>query len=76
MNLRAKDIFNEEESKYNYSILRKMTSNVSMVDPYDKDQVKEMYKKAKRTVEVLSDILMLSTEDLGGTIEKEGPGLQ
>lgn len=53
-----------------------MTSNVSMVDPYDKDQVKEMYKKAKRTVEVLSDILMLSTEDLGGTIEKDGPGLQ
>jgi|TARA_B110000285_G_C15136393_1_gene627255 hypothetical protein len=47
-----------------------------MVDPYDKEQVKEMYKKAKRTVEVLSEILMLSTDELGETIEKDGPGLE
>lgn len=35
-----------------------------------------MYKKAKRTVEVLSDILMLSTDDLAATIEKDSPDLQ
>ena len=34
------DIFNEEESKNNYSILRKMTNNKNMeTEPYDKEQV-------------------------------------
>jgi hypothetical protein len=38
-------------------------------EPYDKELVLLLYQKAKRTVEVLSDLLMLSYEDLDNTFD-------
>ena len=46
-------------------------TNIDEKEPYDKEQYKDLYKKAKRTVEALSDILMLSHEELGDTIDQE-----
>ena len=55
------DVFSEDEAGYNYSLLRKRDAHTE--EPYD-DQILEMlFTKSKRTVEVLSECLLLSKND-------------
>lgn len=56
-------IFTEDESTYNFSLLRKRDQHSS--EPYDEEILGELFSKAKRTVEVLSEHLLLTagTED-------------
>ena len=58
------DIFTEEEACYNASFLRKKGQFGDT--QYDEIILDELYQKSKRTVQVLSDIMMLSEghEDL------------
>ena len=59
------DIFTEAEANYNASLLRKRAARQSGVqEPFKADVLEEVYQKARRTVEVLSERLLLST---GGT---------
>ena len=56
------DIFTEEEANYNASLLRKRASRQSGAqEPFKADVLEEVYQKARRTVEVLSERLLLST---------------
>jgi len=52
------DIFTEDESSYNYSLLRKRDQHAD--EPYDVLILEELFNKSKRTVEVLSEHLLLS----------------
>ena len=73
------DIFTEEEAGYNASLLRKGGSRgqAGSKETYDADLLVLLYKKARRTVEVLSDHLLLSTasveEDIADQLEKQNP---
>jgi hypothetical protein len=71
------DIFTEDESSYNYSLLRKRSQHAD--EPYDQEILEELFNKSKRTVEVLSEHLLLSRngqiEDIVDQLqlEKEHP---
>jgi hypothetical protein len=54
------DIFTEEEASYNASFLRKKGQEALGDTQYDEIILEELYQKSKRTIEVLSEILMLS----------------
>lgn len=52
------NIFTEDEAVYNFTILRKRDEHVD--ETYDEVVLDELFTKSKRTVEVLSEILLLS----------------
>ena len=51
-------IFTEEQASYNASLLRKQ-GNIKD-EPMDSSRLDDLFVKSKRTVEVLSDYLMLN----------------
>lgn len=53
------DIFSEEETNYNASLLRKKRE-AKDDQAYDQMQLEDLNKKARHTIQVLSDFLLLS----------------
>ena len=57
------DLFTEEEAKYNATLLKKRCERGGegdVIGKGDQSILEELYKKARRTVEVLSEHLLLS----------------
>ena len=55
------DIFTEEEASYNAMLLRKKDEHNE--EPYDEVILSELFKKSKKTIESLSEYLLLSKQD-------------
>lgn len=67
LNPDGEEIFTEIEAGYNASLLMNEVAdqkNQKDEEPFDQEFLKEIYSRAKQTVQILSEALMLSTENL------------
>lgn len=63
------DIFSEEETNYNASLLRKKRE-AKDDQAYDQMQLEDLNKKARHTIQVLSDFLLLSVASEDDVIDQ------
>lgn len=73
MNPHKVDIFTEQEAKYNLTLLKKQASS-SMKHEFDEHSLQDTYERACRTIEILSEHLLLSKkkqQDIFGQLERQ-----